>query len=293
MRNSITRRSWLRATTSLVVTAFMFTAGINITEAAGKGKIKGPGAFKNSINLVPTITNITAGIDGLVASGTVSATLKGTTTTVPFSNVPVNLSLAPDQSGAGACPILDLSLAPITLDLLGLVVETSPICLQITAYDDGGLLGDLLCSVANLLNGGVDLADILNGAGLVDPGTGTILLPGLTASDITSLLQGVGDLLNGALAQLLQNVLTAIGAGDNGACSVLHLELGPVDLNLLGLEVILDDCTGGPVVVDITAVPGPGKLLGNLLCELLGGSGINLGGTLANIISQLLALLNA
>jgi hypothetical protein len=46
--------------------------------------------------------------------------------------------------------------------------------------------------------------------------------------------------------------------------------LGPLELTLLGLEVILDDCDGGPVTLDITAQRG-GGLLGNLLCGLLGG----------------------
>ena len=41
--------------------------------------------------------------------------------------------------------------------------------------------------------------------------------------------------------------------------------LGPLDLNLLGLEVHLD-----PVVLDIVAQPGPGNLLGNLLCAVAG-----------------------
>jgi hypothetical protein len=44
-------------------------------------------------------------------------------------------------------------------------------------------------------------------------------------------------------------------------CPILHLELGPLDLNLLGLRVQLNQ-----VVLDITAIPGPGNLLGNLLC---------------------------
>ena len=57
----------------------------------------------------------------------------------------------------------------------------------------------------------------------------------------------------------------------NSACDVLNLDLGPLDLNLLGLQVDL-----APVVLDITAVPGAGNLLGNLLCAvagLLDGSG--------------------
>jgi hypothetical protein len=41
------------------------------------------------------------------------------------------------------------------------------------------------------------------------------------------------------------------------------LTLGPLDLNLLGLQVHLDR-----VVLDITAQSGPGNLLGNLLCSV-------------------------
>jgi hypothetical protein len=84
-------------------------------------------------------------------------------------------------------------LGPINLDLLGLVVETSPICLKLTAYDNAGLLGDLLCSVANLLNGGLNLDQILGGLGV-----GTV--PGLTNLQLAGLLGGVTALLNGALS---------------------------------------------------------------------------------------------
>jgi hypothetical protein len=50
--------------------------------------------------------------------------------------------------------------------------------------------------------------------------------------------------------------------------NVLNLSLGPVNLNLLGLNVHLDNCANGPVTVDITAQSGPGNLLGNLLGNL-------------------------
>jgi hypothetical protein len=105
-------------------------------------------------------------------SGTVTATIKGKTSTTPFT-VPVNISLAADQSAATDCPVL----GPINLDLLGLVVETSPICLQIVAHPGDGLLGDLLCAVGNLLNGGLSLDQILGGQGLLDS-LGVTLLPG-------------------------------------------------------------------------------------------------------------------
>jgi hypothetical protein len=47
------------------------------------------------------------------------------------------------------------------------------------------------------------------------------------------------------------------------ACQILHLTLGPLDLNLLGLHVHLNR-----IVLDITAEPGNGNLLGNLLCDV-------------------------
>lgn len=67
-------------------------------------------------------------------------------------------------------------------------------------------------------------------------------------------------------------------------CPILHLELGPLDLDLLGLRVHLDR-----VVLDVTAVPGPGNLLGNLLCAIAGLlDGVDLGGVLGNLLQQLL-----
>ena len=48
-------------------------------------------------------------------------------------------------------------------------------------------------------------------------------------------------------------------------CRILTLTLGPLNLNLLGLRVQLNR-----INLRITAVPGPGNLLGNLLCAVAG-----------------------
>jgi hypothetical protein len=272
----------------LLLTGLLFALGSSNAIAA-KPPHAGPKP-QNSINIVPTITSISV-VDGeLIASGTATATINGKRTTAPFS-APLNISLAQDQTGAGACPILDLALGPINLDLLGLIVETSPICLTVTAFDGGGLLGDLLCAVANLLNGGLTLDQILAGEGLTDPLTGVTLA--LSPAQVEQLLEGLADLLNAGLAELIDAILAAIlpGVGGN-SCDVLHLELGPLTLNLLGLEVILDDCDEGPVVVDIDAERGQGNLLGNLLCGLLGDGLISLGATLQQILGQILGALN-
>ena len=62
-----------------------------------------------------------------------------------------------------SCEILDLVIGPISLDLLGLVVTTNQIELNITAVPGtGNLLGNLLCSVAGLLDGTGNAQRILN-----------------------------------------------------------------------------------------------------------------------------------
>ena len=75
-------------------------------------------------------------------------------------------------------------------------------------------------------------------------------------------------------------------------CEILDLVLGPLDLNLLGLEIHLD-----VVHLNITAVPGAGNLLGNLLCAIAGlldGPQLgNLGAILTNLLNAILGLLRA
>jgi len=84
----------------------------------------------------------------------------------------------------------------------------------------------------------------------------------------------------------------SVGAPSAGkaaaGCDILNLVLGPLDLNILGLEVHLDT-----VVLDIIAQPGPGQLLGNLLCAvagLLDGPG-GLGGVLGDLLNDLVGFL--
>jgi hypothetical protein len=228
----------------------------------------------STLSIVPTITSLAVVNGQLVASGTATANIKGRTYTAPFSNVPVNLTLAPNQTNAPVgCPILDLSLGPINLDLLGLVVQTSPICLTITAMPGGGLLGDLLCNISNLLSQGLPLNQIL---------------ALLNAQQLDALTTALTGLLNGALQNLLQAVLTSITAGQGpGECSILNLTLGPLNLTLLGLNVVLDNCTSGAVTVTISAHHG--ALLGNLLCGLT-NQDLPLGTLLGDILGSLLNL---
>jgi len=82
------------------------------------------------------------------------------------------------------------------------------------------------------------------------------------------------------------------------ACTVLNLQLGPIDLNLLGLRVQLFGGTNPaaplPVSLLITGVPGSGNLVGNLLCGLTGA--LNAPGILSQLnsnLSQLTATLTS
>jgi hypothetical protein len=91
-------------------------------------------------------------------------------------------------------------------------------------------------------------------------------------------------------AQVTGDSDTATTSQTGGNCTVLHLVLGPVNLNLLGLKVTLG---GGlqanqPIVLDITAQRG-GGLLGDLLCGLTD----SLGGQLGQIGTQLQQLASA
>jgi hypothetical protein len=69
-----------------------------------------------------------------------------------------------------------------------------------------------------------------------------------------------------------------------GACNVINLVLGPLDLNVLGLQVHLNE-----VVLNIVAQSGAGQLLGNLLC---GVAGLLDPGPLSGLLTQLQGLLN-
>ena len=72
----------------------------------------------------------------------------------------------------------------------------------------------------------------------------------------------------------------------NATCDILHLELGPIDLNLLGLVVHVDK-----IVIDIDAQSGPGNLLGNLLCAI--ANLLNANGPLSNLVTLLNQILGS
>ena len=247
---------------SLLVTTVL-AAGLTAAPAAKAQNAAAGNIVINNISLAnPQI------VDGVLtaAGGTVSGTIAGLPFTTDITNFALDLVPDVTPTPGGVCTVLDLHLAPINLAVLGAHVDTSAICLTITALEDEGLLGDLLCNLVDGLNG-----DLLN----LDE-----LLGGLT--------QVVSGALNGALAQATPPTADA-DTVCVGECEILDLSLGPVDLTLLGLNVHLDNCDDGPVEVCISATAGEG-LLGDLLCGLADGGILPDLGNLTDLINRLAGL---
>ena len=121
----------------------------------------------------------------------------------------------------------------------------------------GGFVGTLTITGFQLVNG------VLTAVGTI---TGDVLGP--TGAVLGSITQAI-----------------ALPASVSATCTILALTLGPLDLNLLGLTVHLNQ-----VVLNITAVPGAGNLLGNLLCAV--ANLLNSGGPLSTLLNNLVTLLN-
>jgi hypothetical protein len=102
-----------------------------------------------------------------------------------------------------------------------------------------------------------------------DEETGELLFSGT----VTRASDGLSDTFED-MPGTLSGELTAAQFGSNepGRCDILFLDLGPISLDLLGLELDLSQ-----ILLDLDADPGAGNLLGNLLCAvtgLLDGAGL-------------------
>jgi hypothetical protein len=115
------------------------------------------GTFSGVLN----ITRFERSGDGIVAIGTLTGTINLAIGVV--KNVGATPVTMPTTITGATCDILNLRIGAISLDLLGLNVDLSAIALDITAQQGSGeLLGNLLCAVAHLFDGGGPLADIIS-----------------------------------------------------------------------------------------------------------------------------------
>ncbi len=179
------RTSARRIVTSvaLAATLALLPATASVAQAQG---VRGAGfavpitgtatAADNSVQTLTgtlTIQRFTKAHKQVFAEGTLVGTLTSATpggavrTFVTQVSVPVFRAnaVAPTDAiaiTAVSCDILNLVLGPLDLNLLGLTVHLNQVVLDIVAVADAGnLLGNLLCAVAGLLDGGAVLAQVV------------------------------------------------------------------------------------------------------------------------------------
>jgi hypothetical protein len=107
-----------------------------------------------------TVTHFAQQHGALVAQGVFTGTVSNTAGTVTRTvTVPVTVPVSFPSSSSGTtsnalaaadptCNVLNLTLGPIDLNLLGLMLHVNQVVVNITANPAGGLLGQLLCSLA-------------------------------------------------------------------------------------------------------------------------------------------------
>jgi hypothetical protein len=125
------------------------------------------------------------------------------------------------------------------------------------------------------------------GSGAAGTFVGTFQLQRFVANgsgvDAVGLVTGTLTSSTGVVTSVVQTVATQ-AAVVSPTCDILHLDLGPLHLNILGLNIDLSR-----IVLDITAQSGAGNLLGNLLCGV--ANLLNNPSGLANILNRILAIL--
>jgi hypothetical protein len=179
---------------------------------------------------------------------------------------------APQQQGWSSvqqetlCQVLFLEIGEVDLTLAGLHViahafnPEEPIRLQLRARREGGILGQLFCDLAQgggavatkrkARLGAQALSTRMSGSTIMRVQAIVYAPSRTTGGDAGTMSVGGGSAPNApqAPAQVAE-------------CHVLHLILGPVHLDLLGLIADLNK-----IVVDINAIPG--TLLGDIFCLL-------------------------
>lgn len=121
----------------------------------------GAGTFTGTF----TPTSFSTSSGQLNVTGQLTGTFTNLVGAVTQISQPVTTTTVQNATTSGSCQILTLQLGPLHLDLLGLVVNLNQVNLTITAQSGpGNLLGNLLCAVAHLLDGGhlSGLTNLLN-----------------------------------------------------------------------------------------------------------------------------------
>jgi hypothetical protein len=185
------------------------------------------------LNVGVQVTHFTARGNQLSATGLVTARLNA-----DGQSHQVRTRVSVRASTGRSCTVLYLYLNQLNLQLLGLDAHLDRVQLSLTGNPNGGVLGSLFCKLARAK---VQTA---------------------RASALHS--------INERWARERQDIVrftTAISpqtaaTSNTSTCQVLSLVVGPLQLQLLGLEVNLNKVT-----LDVTATRG-GGVLGDLFCQL-------------------------
>lgn len=254
--------SWaLRTLPALVLC--MLVAGAALAGGAGAAPARHAAATSQAAGTVETrlvLHSFNAIGTRIVGHGTVTSTLRNAAGgTVSTAQKAVKVTLQ-GQVGPGPCQILYLQIDELDLTLLGLHVHLysatagQPIELTLSADSSHGVLGKLFCDLTN--------------ASITTPGAAATAAKTLTKRlHSTTVLQAQASVFEpGQTTRQPAGIRSAQAPAPKANCPVLHLILGPLHLDLLGLIVDLNK-----VALDLDAVPG--TTLGNLFCSLDGVGG--------------------
>lgn len=219
-----------------VVLAGLLASGMLAT-LAGPAAAAGPSPVGASppqgrLSVGVKVDRFIATAAGTQAQGTATATL------TPLGGTPTKISkrVTLAATPSGSCTILTLNLEALELDLLGLDVQLSKVELHVTGNRGGGVLGSLFCSLAHAK---------------------------VKAARVSAVHRLNAEIRrSGAVRPVAFAVDLRATEAATGSCPVLNLVLGPLNLNLLGLVVDLNQ-----VHLVITAEP-TGGVLGGLFCGL-------------------------
>jgi hypothetical protein len=126
-----------------VLVAFTVAPAVSAAPPAGALTVPATCTVQNTTTPAPCTLQL---VGFTSQNGTVQAVLKLTNTaTGQVTQIVADLTAVTQQQG-GTCTLLDLTIQPIDLDLLGLHLHTDTIHLVLTAQR-GTLLGNLLCGL--------------------------------------------------------------------------------------------------------------------------------------------------
>jgi hypothetical protein len=226
-----------RARAVLVLALAVVMVGVPLVSATAAERPAAAAPHSARLSVTVRLTHMT--VRGRKANATASAvaTLRSAQGTTTTTHQQVSFSAAT----SGGCQVLHLYLQQLHLNLLGLVANLDKVNLNVIGHANGGVLGQLFCRLSKGITGKIATVRAQRA---------------LSAS-----------LRHHPPVMRFQATLTPKASASQApaatpTCQVLDLILGPLNLQLLGLEVDLNQ-----VHLNVTADPAGGAL-GSLFCQL-------------------------